>query len=735
MESRAERRRLGAMRMRMRMRTRMGMRVGSAMLVLALAVGPGLARAQDAARQAIAERAQAHDDEIALRRLRAHPERGAADLRYLEGRLLDRLGRYLEAARAYPTGDVADGLPGPIREDARRRAAVALARGGRCAEAEPMLASDADDPLVAARIAECALARGDHARAAELLAAVSRRRAGPVDLFAARLELADALAATDRADEAATVLTALVVERPEHPEASLAWRRLEEITGQPPALSFDQRLRRVERLVEVRHFAEALEALETIEPPRERAARRHYLHVRGVALYRERHHYAEAAEVLAESAEAGGAYALEDAFHAARALSRADRDDEAVRAYRAFARAHPDHARAPEATYLAAWLELRHGQRGGERAMRRFLASRLARRAPALARDATWQLGLRSFEAERYADAERQFQAYAALDRDTLVRARGLYWLGRARAARGRRAGAIEAYREALYVEPLHWYALLSRQRLEELGEDSPPPYPEPPETDAAPPPAATLPDEVRVYASLGLRGDARDALRRHERALRREGGARAVAEAYASLGDPSRPLRLLGGAATTRRTRTPGPADRWRWDAAYPRPWPDEAAAAARAADLTPAHLYAVMRQESGFDPDAVSYADAVGLMQLLPSTAARVASQHGWEVSREMLFDPAMNLRLGAAYVGGLVARFGVPLAFAAFNAGGHRVDEWLTQRGEAPLDLFVERIPFEQTRNYIRRVTTHLAHYRYLSDPDGGWPVTLPVEVAPR
>lgn len=695
-------------------------------LFVLLAAAP--AYAQDD--ETIAARVRRHDDEGALALL---GDAEAPRLRYLRGRLLDRLGRFAEAARAYPVGDDASALPDEVRADARVRAAVAHARAGDCATAEPLFAPDETQPMVQAWLAQCALAESNLDEAVTRLRTVSRRRAEVVDLFAARLALAEALERAERADEAIEVLTSLVVERPEHPEAARAEAMRARLAGDAAELSFSQRMRRVERLLEVRRFAAAIEAVEAIERPRDRASLRHWLHIKGTALYRERHHYREAAEVLAESARAGGAYAIEDEFHAARALSRADEDRDAVRAYQRFARAHAGHPRAAEASYLAAWLSLRHDYAGAERMMQRFVRSRFGRASPGLARSASWQLGLRAFEAERYREAERRFSESARGD-DALVRGRGLYWTARARAARGDRRRAVAAYREALYVEPLHWYAILSRQRLEELGEDTPPPFPESASTDAEPAPEVELPREVRFYAELGLRQDALRELRARERTLRRRDGSRAVVMAYQQLGEANRLVRMLGGRGTTRRRATPGPADRWRWDAAYPRPYPEAAAAAARSVGLTPSHLYAVMRQESGFNPDVVSYADAVGLMQLLPSTAERVAERLGMSVSREMLFDPAVNVRLGAAYVGGLVERFGVPLAFAAFNAGGHRVQAWLEERGAGDLDLFVEHIPFQQTRNYIRRVTTHYCHYRYL-EGGGDWPVTLPLRVGPR
>lgn len=682
---------------------------------------------------------EARSDEAALAALDRLPAaaRGEARARYLRGRLLERLGRLREAAEAYAVDDAA--LPAAVRRDAAQRRAIALARSGQCPAAQDLFATLGDAPLVEARVAECALASGDAARAAELLRAVVRRGARDVDLFAARYALAEALARRGARDEAVATLTELIVERPEHPEAAQATAALEALRGAPLALSFQDRMRRAERFRDARRYDEALAELDLAGRPRARADLRAWLHLRGMALFDERHRYAEAAEVLAESAGLGGAHAADDRFHAARALSRANRDLEAVRAYRSFAADHRAHRRAPEALYLAAWLEMRHGVAGAERRMQAFLRSEAARREPGLARDARWMLALRAFERRQHARAATLFAEYAATDSQALVRARGLYWVGRARQAQRDRRAAIEAYREAIYVEPLHWYALLARQRLVELGVDPGPPFREPPEAGELAPVTVALPDEARFYAALGLRADARDAVRAREQELRSAGGddgLRALIAAYAELDEPSRLRQLAGAPRLVRSSRAPGPRDLWRWEAAYPRPWAERTRAAAGAVGLTPAHLYAVMWQESGFDPDAVSYADAIGLMQLLPATAERVAEGAGVELTRDMLFDPAVNIRLGARYVGGLAERLGVPLCFAAFNAGGHRVQAWLEERGEIELDLFVEHIPYNQTRNYVRRVTTHLAHYLYLEDPSRGWPpLELPRTVAPR
>jgi soluble lytic murein transglycosylase len=683
----------------------------------------------------LVELVRGHADPAALATLDRMPaaQRELPRFAYLRGRLLDRLGRFAEAADAYPTGTRAAELPAAIQSDCAQRRAAALARSGRCDAARE--ASPTRGPLMQARLAECALMAGDVPTAVRELREVVRRNAREVDLVAARLALAEALARQGARAEALTELTAIVVERPEHPEASQAWATLEALRDGPLTLSFDQRLRRAERFREVRRPLDALAELDAVARPTDRAELRRWLHVRGMALYDHRRRYAEAAEVLAESARLGGPHAADDQFHAARALSRADRDREAIPAYRRFAADHPAHAQAPEALYLAAWLELRHGLPGGERQMQRFLRSPQARRDPTSAREGLWHLALRAFERRRYPQAAELFEQYAATDAQTLVRARGLYWLGRARQAGRDRAGALSAYRDALRVEPLHWYALLARQRIVELGDDPGPPFPLPAEPGEAPAPAVQLPEEVDFLLALGLHGDAREALRTHERALRDAGGLPALIAAYTEVEEPARLRALASNAAFVRSGRTPGPRDRWQWDAVFPRPWASRVESAARAAGLEPAHVYAVMWQESAFDPDAVSYADAIGLMQLLPSTAERMAEQAGFSLTRDMLFDPAVNIQLGTAYVGDLAQRYGVPLCFAGFNAGGHRVEAWLAAQGEVELDLFVERIPFVQTRNYVRRVTSHLAHYRYLESPDRGWPLELPRTVAPR
>ncbi len=124
----------------------------------------------------------------------------------------------------------------------------------------------------------------------------------------------------------------------------------------------------------------------------------------------------------------------------------------------------------------------------------------------------------------------------------------------------------------------------------------------------------------------------------------------------------------------------------------------------------LDPAWAYALIRAESAWQPDVRSHANAYGLMQLLPGTGQRMARQLGmnWR-GTSMLLDPETNIRLGTRYLAQQAEQFkGSPwLASAAYNAGPTPVRRWLTERQALPADLFIETIPYRETREYVARV----------------------------
>lgn len=145
-----------------------------------------------------------------------------------------------------------------------------------------------------------------------------------------------------------------------------------------------------------------------------------------------------------------------------------------------------------------------------------------------------------------------------------------------------------------------------------------------------------------------------------------------------------------------------------------FPTPYNAQVKAANHKTQVNPAWIYAIIRQESSMNPQAVSRANAKGLMQLIPSTARAMARDLGITLSGESLFNPHINTQLGSEYLAQMYRRFGnVALASAAYNAGPGRVEQWLPN-GVDDMTIWVEKIPFNETRRYVKRVTEYQQVY---------------------
>jgi soluble lytic murein transglycosylase len=138
---------------------------------------------------------------------------------------------------------------------------------------------------------------------------------------------------------------------------------------------------------------------------------------------------------------------------------------------------------------------------------------------------------------------------------------------------------------------------------------------------------------------------------------------------------------------------------------------------------EVEPGIVYAIARQESSFNPRAISSARAVGLMQMTPAAGRYVANKFGARYDeKRLLSDQTYNVQLGAAELGALIKYYGGSyiLSVAGYNAGRGRVKDWIAKYGDPrdpkidPID-WVERIPFSETRNYVQRVLENLQVYR--------------------
>src|SRR6184192_2293577 len=208
----------------------------------------------------------------------------------------------------------------------------------------------------------------------------------------------------------------------------------------------------------------------------------------------------------------------------------------------------------------------------------------------------------------------------------------------------------------------------------------------------------------------------------RHGRA---GGGARRPrARAAAGHRRPPRVERWTGGprlrpACQPRRTALKSPNDSRVLRVIFP--WPNRRAVEAEAAEfgVDPLLLVAIVRQESVFDAQALSPAGARGLEQLLPGTAALTARGLDVTFYPDWITVPDLNLHLGAAHLDELLRRFGgrVDAAVAAYNAGVTPVTRWLARAATTDVDQFVELIPYQETRGYVRSVLRNREVYRAL------------------
>ncbi len=196
--------------------------------------------------------------------------------------------------------------------------------------------------------------------------------------------------------------------------------------------------------------------------------------------------------------------------------------------------------------------------------------------------------------------------------------------------------------------------------------------------------------------------------------------GVLLVAHLLDRAGDHRAAHNLLRTRARGALRRAPEGENLRAWRIAYPPAFRDDVRRWAPRAGVPIDLVQALMREESALDPRAISPAGAVGLTQLMPATAQLVARQDGMgRLKKGSLSDASVNIRLGSRYLAELVRRFDgrVPLAVAAYNAGPGAVNRWLDQRPGLELDEFVEEIPIEETRGYVKRVLRSYATYRLL------------------
>jgi soluble lytic murein transglycosylase len=410
----------------------------------------------------------------------------------------------------------------------------------------------------------------------------------------------------------------------------------------------------------------------------------------------------------------------------ARLLWNRDRDDAARRAFKEFLRRYPHERGASDALYAIGRIDETAGRL--QAAVRSF--AELTRRYPRsrLVHDARWRLGWIRYRNRRWDAAA---DAFAELARRASGRDRqgGLYWQARALEQAGKRRQASQLYARLVADDEKGYYGAWARRRLENgpaVVRVSSPGGTEGALPEAhvfADPAFDAVADPFHLMRWRELRQAGVNALARVElRAVRRVhsedvGVLRDLMLAYHGVDGFSEALRLahrLGGRARLSAFE--------RERILYPLAFWDVVRHEGVTNEIDPLLLESIMRQESLFDPEARSPANARGLMQLLPSTAEQVAASSVAAVDAEDLTTPAVNVKLGAIYLRTLLGRYRGDLvkALAAYNGGEAAVEKWERRAPHLETDEFVENISYRETRDYVKRVLANFQTYESIYRP---------------
>ena len=402
------------------------------------------------------------------------------------------------------------------------------------------------------------------------------------------------------------------------------------------------------------------------------------------------------------------------AYQRARSLLRAGQTSAARTALRRVTESFPrDTNVVAPALFLLADLATDDGRDPDARAGFSTVATRFA--SNALAPAALFRAATISYVAGKFDVAARDFDRLVERYPRSTDASAARYWAGRARERAGDRKRATERWREVMATDPLSYYALASARRLG-IAPWKPA---QPTDSSRRFPTLRQAADRAELLDVLGMMTEEEfeyDALGAAGTAPDSVVGA---AEVLMDHGETSRAIGLA-----RRALAASAPRDARLFRLLYPLVYGDAIRAEAAARRVDPTLVAALIHQESGFNPRATSRAGAVGLMQVLPSVGASIAKAQGpASYERVLLYQPDVNVRLGMAHLDAMLRQYPrVEYSLAAYNAGGAPVRRWRQRPGTDDPELFVERIPYDETRDYVRILLRNQAMYRALY----GWPV---------
>jgi soluble lytic murein transglycosylase len=542
------------------------------------------------------------------------------------------------------------------------------------------------------------------------------------------------LAAGDKS-KASDIFHKIYFEMPTSAEAEAAAIELRSMGEMQPAGTFDQRHNRVLLLTKGRRFQDALNEL---SPLVEQAPPQRMVDMQvefAAALYR--NHKRDDAQHLFESIlqnQSASVDAKAQTLYFLAEIARDKDDGQKNRDYVGQLR-----TLAPESTWMSDALL----SAGNMYLLRRdyetatpFYAEIYQRQKNGKASPYShWKTAWLTYRMGKKEEAKRLLEEQLSMYPNSAEVPNAIYWLGRMAEDERNEPLALVYYQKLAENYRYFYYANLARDRMSKFYADNlklkaGDPPPEPPALESLPHPPApphdweTPADNIRAQKAQLLANAALYDFAVAEMQAASAGSppweAKSVAEIYNEQGSYIRAIetlkRAVPGYFAAEIPQIPRPV----WESLFPRPFWEELKRDSAANRLDPHLVASLIRQESEFNPSAISRANAMGLMQLLPSVGKGMAKEMKIKhFSTDELLVADTNLRLGTRYFRQIVDHYDgqVEYALAAYNAGEDRVSDWRKNGNFADVEEFVESIPFTETRDYVQAIMRNAVIYKLL------------------
>lgn len=392
--------------------------------------------------------------------------------------------------------------------------------------------------------------------------------------------------------------------------------------------------------------------------------------------------------------EAPGSSENEAKLWLAKALEKSGKSEEAYDLLIKLAEEPKGGSVAEDALLEAAYIK-RFQRKWDEAALlfRKYLAHQPAGKKSA---NVMWEAAWSAYQSRDYLTAAADFNQ---LSERAELREKALYWLGKSLVAAGDVKGAEVPLATLADEYPFGYYALICNRWC------ALPESPLAPKNLAESLPMPAGFEREKALMSLGMFDEAA-----RELTLVRKKNPLGAARLYLEMGNYNGAYH----SAANEKSRRGDKENPVVWGVKYPQAFREDVVKGASANAVPESLIYAIMRTESNYHPTALSPVGAVGLMQIMPATAESISKGDSTRLTR-----PELNIRLGALHLRDLMVMYdgNLPLVMAAYNAGSGNVKRWQKGLGGLPQDEFIESIPFKETREYVKKVTTAMELYQRL------------------